>query len=39
MAVLVDIDANGGQAFREGDAFLERLLDLLVVERIGGAVD
>ncbi len=39
VAVLVDFDADGGQSFREGDAFLERLLDLLVVQRIGGTVD
>ncbi len=38
-AVVVDVDADRRHALGEPDAFLQRLLDLLVVQRVRGAVD
>ena len=38
-AVFVDVDRERREALGERDAFLERLLDLLVVERVRGTVD
>ena len=38
-AVVVHVHRYRRQPFTEGDPFLERLLDLLVIERVGRAVD
>ena len=38
VAVFVHVDPGGRQAFREGDAFLQRLFHFFMVERVRGAV-